>query len=87
MLRIIEYRKPKASDISDKAILSAIKVTNATYDPPRKYASIWNIQNYLNMWPKKVVKAKLRSMIRRKIITGCVHSGADCRGDFEIVEK
>ena len=89
---VYRHRKPKAADISDKAILAAIRNVQKERrfrhqlpgDPP---VSIWDIQAYMNMWPRKVVRAKLASMVRRNVITGCIHSGTDCRGDFEIVEK
>lgn len=89
LLEVDVYRKPKASDISDKAILSAIRYVQSRkveyYGGPMCPASIWDIQAYLNMWPRKVVRAKLASMVRRKIISGCIHNGTDCRGDFEIL--
>lgn len=85
--------KVKASDISDRAVLSAIRVIQKARDNGRWQgnaggkASIWDIQGYLNAWPRKVVRAKLRSMIKRGLIDGCVHYGADCRGDFKVVSQ
>lgn len=84
--------KVKASDISDRAVLSAIRVIQRERDAGRWQGmvggrvSIWDIQSYLNAWPRKVVRAKLRSMIKRGLIDGCVHYGTDCRGDFIVVE-
>lgn len=88
---IVRYRKPKAADISDKAVLATIKLLAASRKekysiPGTPPVSLWDIQAYLNAWPSKVVRAKLASMVKRNVITGCVHSGTDCRGDFEIVD-
>ena len=69
----------KASDISDEQLTAAlVRVTN----PATKWASLWAVQDTLSEFPPKVVQAKLRSAIKRKVIDGCA---CGCRGDFTIV--
>jgi hypothetical protein len=47
-------------------------------------ASRWEIGTALgDLWPEKVILAKLRSMERRGMIDGCA---CGCRGDFSIIE-
>lgn len=71
----------QAKDISDDVVLDAIKTRGR--NGVAIWSTRWDIQDELAQFPKKVVIAKLRSMIKRKLIDGCV---CGCRGDFEIVE-
>ena len=43
-----------------------------------------DIERLYPTFPVKLVLAKLRSLIRRGLITGCA---CGCRGDFEITDK
>jgi hypothetical protein len=47
---------------------------------PHGVSIIWDIEAGLADFPAKVVRAKLQSMVRRKLIDGCT---CGCRGDFE----
>jgi hypothetical protein len=70
----------KASDISDEVMLEAIRATRGRNNVPR-WATTWDVQKRLNTFHPKIVLAKLRGMLKRKLIDGC---GCGCRGDWEI---
>ena len=70
----------KAADISDDALLAAIRATRGRNGVP-KWATIWDVQDELAPFHKKVVRAKVASAIRRGLIKGCT---CGCRGDLEI---
>lgn len=72
----------QAKDISDDALLAALAATRGRTGVSRA-SCLWHVQAELATFPPKVVLAKLRSLMRRKIITGC---GCGCRGDFELRE-
>lgn len=81
--------KPKASDILDSQILDAITTCRYDWhlqrhpnDPPM--ACLWDIQAAMSEFPPKVVLAKLRSMVKRQILSGC---DCGCRGDFQPIAK
>lgn len=53
-------------------------------DPPKPHwANRWDLARLFPEAPEKVVLAKLRSLIKRKLINGCP---CGCRGDFETPE-
>ena len=70
----------KASDISDKSMLDAIRrdmlVRESTLG-----ACTWTLAEREG-WPVKIATAKLRKMARRGLISGC---WCGCRGDWEIL--
>lgn len=72
-------RPPKASDITDEALMAAFRASRGRHGVPR-WATLWDIQAEMPQWPPKVVQAKLRSMVKRKLLEGCA---CGCRGDFE----
>jgi len=78
----VTAREPKASDISDAELLAAVRATQGMHGVAR-WSSLWDVQRALEHWPAKVVTAKLRSAIKRKLLRGC---GCGCRGDFELVD-
>jgi hypothetical protein len=71
----------QAKNISDDVILEAIKASALRTSG---WAHLWHIQETLSAFPPKVVRAKLKSMIRRQVIGGCA---CGCRGDFEILPE
>lgn len=77
-------KRVQAKHITDKEATAGLKYAMAKYDPPRKYACIWDVQAYMARWPSKVVRAKLQSMDKRGLISGCF---CGCRGDIHFVEE
>ncbi len=69
-----------AKNISDELALSAIRAKRGMYGVS-EWATLWDIQQYLDQYPPKVVKAKLKSLVKRRVIDGCA---CGCRGDFNI---
>lgn len=63
----------QAKDISDADVMRAI---DSTGGPSMRS----ELEKRLARFPAKVLNAKLRSMLRRGLITGCA---CGCRGDFE----
>jgi len=78
----------QAKDISDATIVEAVRATRGRNGVPR-WATTWDIFAHLASYPKSVVRAKLRSCVRRNVIGGhvCGNRKADCRGDFEILDR
>jgi hypothetical protein len=77
----------QAKDIPDEMIVAAVRATRGRNGVPA-WATTWDIFEYLSAYPEAVVRAKLRSCVRRKIIGGhvCGNHKADCRGDFELLD-
>ena len=71
--------RPQAKDVSDAAILGALAAVRGRNGAP-DWSALSDVQEHMADVPAKVVRAKLASMIRRKVITGCA---CGCRGDFE----
>lgn len=46
-------------------------------------ATVFDIESLWGTIPPKVIRAKLKSLLKRGLITGCV---CGCRGDFEVVD-
>lgn len=72
----------QAKNVSDTQVLDAMAATRGRNGVPR-WSTLWDVQEGLASVPPKVVLAKLRSMIKRKVIGGCA---CGCRGDFEVLE-
>ncbi len=72
--------KIQAKDISDMVMLEALAKTRGRNGVPR-WSTLWETQAELPQFPPKVVQAKLRSMIKRRVLMGCA---CGCRGDFEL---
>lgn len=70
----------KASDISDDEFLAAMDAVTL----PHGVAILWTIQDHMPEYPPKVVHAKAKSLLRRKVIDGC---GCGCRGDFQRLDS
>lgn len=72
-------RRPKAADISDAAMLRAIHEQCLKHD---MWALVWNLarEDFPDL-PEKVVLAKVRQLIKRRLVNGC---GCGCRGDLEL---
>lgn len=70
----------QAKDISDKVALAALSKARGLHGVPR-WSSLSDVQAALAQFPPKVVLAKLRSMVKRRVISGCA---CGCRGDFEL---
>jgi hypothetical protein len=69
----------KAADITDAELLEAVRVVRGKYGVPR-WSTLWDVEDVLSQYPTKVVQAKLKSAVRRGLLTGCA---CGCRGDFE----
>lgn len=70
----------KASDIKEDDLIAEIdKATINGIGCP-----IWAIFKAFPQYPEKVIRAKLSTMIRRKLLTGCC---CGCRGDFKRKEN
>jgi hypothetical protein len=67
-----------ARDIEDWRVLAVIDRLCLESKLP---AHAWDVQAALPAHPPKVVAAKLRKLVRRKLVTGCF---CGCRGDFEL---
>lgn len=72
--------RAQAKDISDTRVLDSLRATVN----PWGTSLLEDVQNALSDFPPKVVRAKLSSLIRRKVIDGCT---CGCRGDFEILHQ
>lgn len=72
----------QTKDVPDHVMLDAIMATRGRHGVPQ-WSTLWDIEGHLPGLPKKVVRSKLRSLIKRRIIDGCT---CGCRGDFEILE-
>ena len=71
-----------AKDITDAEILAAI--TSARAERGSTWATRWDLEERLPQYPPKVILAKCRSMLRRRLIEGCA---CGCSGQWEIVEE
>lgn len=63
----------KAADISDESVLKLLDRDKMTF--------MWELKAAFPLVPQKVLTAKLRKMIKRRRIEGCV---CGCRGDFTL---
>jgi hypothetical protein len=68
----------KAEDIPETTLLELIRQNAGAIGCPFHI-----IANALPDIPAKVLRAKLRSLIKRSIITGCADNH-ECRGDYAI---
>lgn len=69
----------KTSDISDEVMMAAVRAVRGQHGAAG-WSSLWDVQKQLADIHPKLVLSKLKSMIRRKLLTGCA---CGCRGDFE----
>lgn len=69
-----------AKDISDVEMLRVVAAINAQW----RWALTYDLDEALPSFPRKVVLAKARQLIKRGLLDGC---GCGCRGDFEITDK
>lgn len=85
--------RPQAKDIADADALAAVvdcmdhpAIPKTDTDPGCEGrhgpASRWAVADRLG-FPREVVLAKLRSLVKRKLVTGCT---CGCRGDFELTK-
>lgn len=65
----------QAKNISDDEVLRVVD-RRSGYD---SFVSTFEIQAELSSFPEKAVLAKLRSMVKRGILSGCA---CGCRGNF-----
>lgn len=65
----------QAKDIPEVEILAAMDAIS-----PKGCSSRWDIEARLPAYPPKVVHARLRSMVKRKVIDAQCTCG--CRGDY-----
>lgn len=72
----------KASDISDVDFLQAVFAAGEGH--PAHWAYTWDLAESFPMFPYKVVHAKARKLLKRRLLTGC---GCGCRGDWELTES
>lgn len=71
----------QTKDITDLVMLAALEAVRGINGAP-KWSALSGVQRHLSEIPPKLVLSKLRSMIKRRVISGC---GCGCRGDFEIL--
>lgn len=71
----------QVKSVADDAILAIIDETRRSES---RWTFAWDIEAALAPVPPKVVRAKLKSMIRRGVITGCA---CGCRGDLQRPEQ
>lgn len=64
-------KKVQAKSITDDDVFLAMEY--------RQVASLFDIEDNLDAFPRKVVLAKLRSMVKRGVLSGCT---CGCRGNF-----
>lgn len=67
----------KSSDITDEEIYQAINNICANKQQPVAYT--WDMWTAFSNYPRKVVLAKLNTMIKKRRLAGCA---CGCRGDF-----
>ena len=75
--------KLQAKDISDADALAALARCRGIHGVPH-WSTLRDTQRELPQFPEKVVRAKLASMVRRKVIKGCA---CGCRGDFHLPDS
>lgn len=84
--------KFKAADIADEDFLLAIEYEiNNARNPAQGTWATWGyegadfgLQLRFSEFPRKVLLAKARRLIKRGLLTGCA---CGCRGDFELTLK
>lgn len=69
----------QAKDISDQRLMTAVRKVRGVDGAPN-WSTLWNVQSELLDFPPKVVLAKLRSAVKRRLLKGCT---CGCRGNFE----
>lgn len=82
----------KCSDIPDKPILEFLMANKGHWcfwggpaDTPGNSGYFRNVERAMpDGIPGKLVRAKMRRLIARGLVTGCA---CGCRGDFEITDK
>jgi hypothetical protein len=70
----------QAKNISDTRMFEALAAVRGKNGAP-KWSSLYDVLEQVPEYPPKVVLAKLRGMVKRKILEGCA---CGCRGDFEL---
>lgn len=72
--------KMQAKDLDDAVTLAALAACRGKHGVAA-WSSRWDVQDEIKHAPPKVVLAKLRSMIKRGVLSGCA---CGCRGDFHL---
>ena len=82
----------KAADIPTVEVLLRIDAWDRNPDW-NIGASVWmingwdrvaDIEQRIETWPEKILRAKLSKMLRKGLVNGCC---CGCRGDFTLTEK
>jgi hypothetical protein len=79
----------QAKDVSDDAVLASVRearlqrARDHEVDVAWAAASRWDVEAALPHIPPKVLRAKLRSLVKRGLIEGCA---CGCRGDFVVTQ-
>lgn len=83
--------KLQAKDIPDNLILEALYPYQGSWAFWCNNNELWlgrsetrSIDRTLCIYPRKLVHAKWKSLVRRGLVGGC---DCGCRGDFEITDK
>jgi len=79
----------QAKDIPDRDVLTVLAHAPALAtwrrEPPDQHYHAIPIPNWLGYdAPEKVVLAKMRALIKRRLVDGCA---CNCRGDFTLTDK
>lgn len=70
----------QAKDIDDALVLAVVNAIKRAKD---RWAFISDVETAVPEAPPKVVLAKVRALIKRKLLSGC---GCGCRGDLELTD-
>lgn len=74
-------KRVQAKHVCAAAVLVVVGLLCETRGHP---ACTWRIQDEFPQFPRKVVMAKLCSLVKRGMLEGCT---CGCRGDFELTDK
>jgi hypothetical protein len=73
--------KAQAKDLPDAAVLAAVDALTGEGSEYRT-AHLWHVWEKFPKVPPKVVLAKLRALVRKRLVEGC---DCGCRGDFTLL--
>lgn len=75
---------PDLSMLTTIAAISAAKKDENYGSDVSPWVLIWELERVMPHVPEKVIRAKMKSLLRRGLIEGC---SCGCRGDYYILPK
>lgn len=75
---------PDLSMLTTIAAISAAKKDESYSKDVAPWVMIWELERVMPHVPEKVIRAKMKSLLRRKLIEGC---SCGCRGDYYLLPK